>query len=76
LSRFTLAVSVCLCATIGLPQSSKAALTGVAHIVDGDTITINGTRIRLEGIDAPETDQICLDGKGKQWTCGISARDR
>jgi endonuclease YncB( thermonuclease family) len=31
-------------------------LSGVPNIVDGDTLIINGIRIRLEGIDAPETD--------------------
>src|SRR5262249_19049238 len=32
--------------------------------------------IRLEGIDAPETDQICLNANGYTWTCGIDARNR
>src|SRR5262245_59802320 len=51
-------------------------LSGVAIVVDGDTLTIGATRIRLEGIDAPETDQICLDANGHRWTCGIDARNR
>ena len=37
---------------------------------------IDTTKIRLVGIDAPETDQLCLDAGGKRWTCGIEARDR
>src|SRR6202022_2423638 len=37
---------------------------------------ISGTRIRLEGIDAPETEQICLNSKGQRWTCGIEGRDQ
>jgi hypothetical protein len=41
-------------------------------VIDGDTIAINEWRIRLEGIDAPETDQVCLDAKSKRWTCGSS----
>lgn len=41
-----------------------ADLVGVPRIVDGDTVEISGTKIRLEGIDAPETDQLCLDAKG------------
>jgi hypothetical protein len=32
--------------------------------------------VRLEGIDAPETDQICLDANGIRWTCGIESRNR
>jgi hypothetical protein len=47
----------------------------VPRIVDGDTIEIGQTKIRLFGIDAPETDQICLDAKGQRLTCGIAARD-
>src|SRR5262245_32310815 len=26
-------------------------------------------------IDAPETDQLCLDRDGRRWNCGIEARD-
>jgi endonuclease YncB( thermonuclease family) len=51
-------------------------ISGVPHIVDGDTITIGPTKIRLESIDAPESDQLCLDAQGKRWSCGIEARDR
>ena len=34
-------------------------ITGKAIIVDGDTISINKNKIRLHGIDAPETNQKC-----------------
>ena len=34
-----------------------AVLHGRCHVVDGDTIMIRGTPIRLGGIDAPELDQ-------------------
>jgi endonuclease YncB( thermonuclease family) len=51
-------------------------ISGFPHVVDGDTITIGDTKIRLEGIDAPETDQLCLDEHAAKWTCGIAARDR
>lgn len=47
-----------------------------ATITDGDTLTLNGTPYRLDGIAAPETDQVCLDEKGAVWTCGIEARDQ
>ena len=32
-------------------------ITGIPRIVDGDTVHINGYKIRLEGIDAPEIRQ-------------------
>ncbi len=44
--------------------------------MDGDTITIGTTKTRLESIDAPASDQLCLDGQGKRWSCGGEARDR
>ncbi len=33
------------------------------EVLDGDTITVNGKRIRLKGIDAPEKDQLSYDKK-------------
>ena len=54
----------------------SAEIVGIPRISDGDTLTIGDTKIRLEGIDAPETDQLCLDAQGTKWTCGIEARDR
>jgi endonuclease YncB( thermonuclease family) len=53
-----------------------ADLTGVPRIVDGDTLAIGATKVRLEGIDAPETDQVCLNANGAHWACGIEARDQ
>jgi endonuclease YncB( thermonuclease family) len=47
-----------------------------ATVTDGDTLTLNGAPYRLDGIDAPETDQVCLDENGAVWTCGIEARDQ
>jgi endonuclease YncB( thermonuclease family) len=34
-------------------------LVGQASVIDGDTLEIHGTHIRLWGIDAPETTQLC-----------------
>jgi endonuclease YncB( thermonuclease family) len=51
-------------------------VSGVPRIVDGDTVQIGSTKIRLSGIDAPETDQLCLDGKGEDWACGVASRDQ
>jgi len=44
-------------------------ITGRASVIDGDTIEIHGTRIRLFGIDAPESDQSCVV-QGKTSRCG------
>ena len=46
------------------------ALTGAPRIVDGDTIWIGESKIRLHGIDAPEARQECLRGDGTAYHCG------
>ena len=45
-------------------------LNGKATILDGDTIEISGERIRLAGIDAPESKQPCIDSKNRPYRCG------
>ena len=51
---------------------AHAQITGTPTITDGDTIRINGARIRLHGIDAPETAQTCITGD-TVWPCGTEA---
>src|SRR3546814_589807 len=47
-------------------------LTGTASVIDGDTIEIHDIRIRLFGIDAPESRQLC-QLNGKDYRCGQKA---
>ena len=42
-------------------------------IVDGDTIMLNGEKIRFSGIDTPELKQTCMNGSEKVF-CGNSAK--
>lgn len=51
-------------------DATAQPLVGIPSVIDGDTIEIHGTRIRLYGIDAPESAQMCLDGSGKTYRCG------
>lgn len=47
--------------------------TGNAQAADGDSLRLQGDRIRLLGIDAPELDQLCWDKEGAEWPCGRAA---
>lgn len=48
-------------------------IVGRASVIDGDTLEVRGTRIRLHGIDAPESTQVCKDAAGKDYRCGRTA---
>src|SRR3981081_277464 len=61
--------AACLCA----PPAFADNLTGQASIIDGDTLEIHGTRIRLWGIDAPETAQLCRGEDSLPYRCGAKA---
>ena len=46
--------------------AAGAGISGVASVTDGDTLRIGSERIRLHGIDAPESAQRCGAG-GETW---------
>ena len=48
--------------------------TGLAQAADGDSLRVQGDRVRLLGIDAPELDQVCWNEAGTEWSCGRAAR--
>jgi len=43
------------------------------RVVDGDTIVLNGEKIRFAGIDTPELKQTCIQD-GQELSCGMSAK--
>jgi endonuclease YncB( thermonuclease family) len=48
-------------------------IQGDLRVVDGDTMVLGTTRIRLEGIDAPESTQTCGRRDSSEWRCGDEA---
>lgn len=69
------AVFLVLLAFFTLPAAAEE-LSGVAEIVDGDTVKIGGRVVHLFGVDAPEMDQYCTDRGGKSFNCGHAAMKR
>lgn len=51
-------------------------ISGRAAVIDGDTLEIGTTRIRLEGIDAPESGQTCGRRWLGSWNCGTAAAEK
>jgi len=74
MGRARLAAIGIACA-LALAPGHAAEISGVPTITDADTAVIDGISIRLLGIDAPESDQICLDKNSEFVRCGIEARD-
>ena len=44
-------------------------------MIDGDTIDVGGTRVRVHGIDAPEVGQPCTSDVLGTYDCGAFVRD-
>jgi endonuclease YncB( thermonuclease family) len=67
---FALASALAMMIAFPLAAIAQQAVVGVASVIDGDTIEIHGTRLRLYGIDAPESRQQCLLADQTPWRCG------
>jgi len=62
-----------VCAVAFAATAHASDLVGQASIIDGDTLEIHGTRIRLWGIDAPESSQLCRRDDSLPYRCGAKA---
>jgi endonuclease YncB( thermonuclease family) len=47
-----------------------------AAVRDANSIQLGDVTYRLDGVDAPELDQVCIDDHADPWTCGLDARDQ
>ena len=66
LSLFSILITLSL---LNHSISAEKKIIGKAKVIDGDTIKINGKKIRLSGIDAPELKQQCSNESGL-YSCG------
>ncbi|MCL2076320.1 MAG: thermonuclease family protein [Betaproteobacteria bacterium] len=57
----------------GHVDSEQADVMQQINIVDGDTLDVDGRRIRLYGIDAPEKGQPCTKN-GESFDCGEASK--
>jgi endonuclease YncB( thermonuclease family) len=56
-----------------LSGEASPEIVGRASVIDGDTIDLHGERVRLNGIDAPESAQLCRNAQRKTYRCGAMA---
>jgi endonuclease YncB( thermonuclease family) len=61
-----------LIASVSFVPAHAQVIEGIATVIDGDTIDMTGTRIRIAHIDAPEAKQVCTR-EGEDWACGSDA---
>ena len=73
--KAVLAVTSCAGLLLTLAPCARAeSLTGLASVIDGDTIQVSGTLMQLVDIDAPGRDQVCVQAAGDAaWRCGEDA---
>ena len=55
---------------LGSPAQAES-VSGTPRVIDGDTLEVAGTRIRLYGVDAPESKQSCQRKNGQEYRCGV-----
>ncbi len=53
---------------------ASGEVEGRGTAVSGDSLRLGSTLIRLDGIEAPEPDQMCTGADGAEWSCGRVAR--
>lgn len=51
-------------------SATAETITGATSVIDGDTVEVRGQQIRLHGINAPESRQLCIRADRTSWRCG------
>src|ERR1700720_3556027 len=61
---------------LGVVLSVSPGWAARAIVKDAGTLQLADVTYRLDGIDAPDFDQICIDDHADPWACGVEARDQ
>ena len=62
---------------LGMVMAASPGWAATPVVVkDGNTLQLGDVIYRLDGIDAPELDQICIDDHADPWSCGVDVRDQ
>ena len=74
-----LVLALLLAVLVLMPSAAAHAndggrVTGPATVIDASHLEVAGRQFKIYGIDAPDLDQTCADGQGKDYPCGIEAR--
>lgn len=77
IAGLSLIIVLVLSSITGVPRAGAdvAPIAGPARAIDGDTLIVGEQRIRLEGIDAPESGQTCGRKWVGTWACGSAATE-
>lgn len=59
----------------GAAPVQAAPISGIGRAIDGDSLMVGDTEVRLYGIDAPEAGQTCQRA-GETWNCGIASANQ
>ena len=70
--RWSTLIPAILLAMFSVSPSMAASPT----LRDGGSLDLAGVTYRLDGVDAPAFDQLCIDDHADSWTCGVEARDQ
>jgi endonuclease YncB( thermonuclease family) len=68
-------VALAMLVLAGTPAVAAAQeITGPAVVIDGDSLRVGGTEVRLFGVDAPELSQTCFENAAPV-ACGAMAKE-
>ena len=72
-SWLVLVLGLLVAAPMAALQGGQAQVSGIGHVIDGDTLDVGVTRVRLAVVDTPERAQSC-DRNNAAMACGEAAR--